>query len=254
MLAFCVGSWLLLTADVTVYVPQPNEEGLYHTIGCSGGSPNKKPVTITEATEQKLRPHDFCNPPSPPKPKPASVAPATDGPFGLTAGMSREALEAITGEKISKEGDSYHAKKVPKSHRGFEHFALHFGPEGLCAIRAIGVEIPTSAHGVELRRAFDAMEETLASVYGKHDRTDFLRSGSIWHEPQEWMMALLKKERVLMSRWSEDYGSDLKNRVQFVGVMAFAVTQSTGRLGLNYEFDNWDSCKAVADDKEKSVF
>lgn len=171
-----------------------------------------------------------------------------DGPFGLAMGLSKAEVTALVGPDLKDvEGQQYLAAtaKVPRSHPRFKAYMLQVLPTaGLCAITAVGVDVRTSSHGVEMLAEFDAMVESLQAAYGDHRRNDFLRSGSIWDEPEDWMMALSRKERVLQAVWDQDAGSSSKNRVKEVILSASTTRTDAGYLVLQYRFENQDQCEA----------
>jgi len=67
----------------------------------------------------------------------------------------------------------------------------------LVKLAAIGKNVSTSVYGSELKDAFNEMEKSIIAGYGDSKRYDFLRSGSIWDEPKDFMMGLLKKKELL---------------------------------------------------------
>ena len=53
--------------------------------------------------------------------------------------------------------------------------------------------IDTDSYGLALKSKFEELSNSLSSLYGKADTTDFLLAGSIWKDPQDWMRGLNKK-------------------------------------------------------------
>jgi hypothetical protein len=127
------------------------------------------------------------------------------GPFGLEMGMMRAQIEALipTG-KLQDTGDGiYKTTRLPRMHDAFESFLLLIDDQhGLCKVTAIGKTINTSVYGDELRDAFNRLEADVARVYGRNRKYDFLKARSIWNERRDWMMGLLKKERILAAYWT----------------------------------------------------
>ena len=57
-------------------------------------------------------------------------------------------------------------------------------------------------YGNDHRRAFDDLTEKTVAKFGEpENKYDFLQSGSIWNEPEDWLMSLRKKERHLTWTW-----------------------------------------------------
>jgi hypothetical protein len=181
---------------------------------------------------------------------------AQQGPFGLTAGISKQSIEKAAGPLTAIDGQPYiyATKKVPNPLTHFENYGLEILPKaGLCQIRAIGVDVTTSSHGIELVAKFNELAKLLEAGYGKYERGDFLRRGSIWKEPEDWMMGLVKKERVLQGAWGESEGSTLKNQVKQILLTAVATRSDRGYLTLQYKFDNETSCKNELESLAKTV-
>jgi hypothetical protein len=68
----------------------------------------------------------------------------------------------------------------------------------------IGKDIVTNGYGEEIQTAFREICDALSATYGTPQIADFLKTGSIWSEPREWTMGLLKKERELFALWNKD--------------------------------------------------
>jgi hypothetical protein len=166
----------------------------------------------------------------------------TNGPFGLSMGMS---LEEIEGEPKEVAPGKFAFSTVPKPHSAFEVYVLQITPKcGLSWIKGIGHTIQTSCYGAELLAVFDSMETKLSAAYGKHNRTDFLMPGSIWDKPREWMQSFLLKERHLMTVWSSEHGSNLGNSIKSVALAVGVVDETSGYILLEYSLDNVDSSNA----------
>ena len=171
-----------------------------------------------------------------------------DGPFGLRMGMAPEAV-GLDHEEVRR--GLYKFSTVPQPHSGFEYYILKFGPStGLCWIKGVGVNIQDSAYGVALRSGFTSLKDQLSKVYGQPKDMDLLMPGSIWDEPRDYMMALVKNERVLISTWDVAGKRDLKQ----VGLMASALRRDVGYLSLEYSFTNKDACDEELKALESQVF
>lgn len=71
-----------------------------------------------------------------------------------------------------------------------------------------------------------------------------VRPGSIWKEPEDWSMALSKKERTLAAWW-EGHG---------VVLTAVGLDRESGGLHLSYESKDFEACLAELKKSERSVF
>jgi len=170
------------------------------------------------------------------------VTEAMAGPFGLEKGMS---LKEIGGKSEKIGHGVYKLSSVPKPHSAFEAYIVKVAPKGgLCWIKAIGKDIATSSYGIDLISAFSEMEEKLGATYGKHETMDFLMPGSIWNEPNEWMMGLIKKERVLAALWEKSEGSSLPSDIEQIGLIASSISCDKGYIAIEYSFTNKEACEA----------
>lgn len=164
------------------------------------------------------------------------------GPFGLWMGMGSGDFEQTLNEIAPCK---FQAPSVPKPHSAFERYVTQVSPlAGLSWIKAIGKTIQTSGYGVEVRTAFEAMEQKLATTYGRQKKHDFLMHDSIWNEPRDWMQAVLSKERVLMSEWSKASGASLTDSLSSVALVMGVYDTSSGYIAIEYSFENIDRAEA----------
>ena len=180
------------------------------------------------------------------------------GPFGLRMGMSRVEIESAIGapiKPVESKANLFSTATVPRPSDRVEAYVLLVLPDaGLCQIRALGVDISSSSHGVELRNAYEDLRDAIANAYGQYMEVNFLRSGSIWDEPEDWMMGLLRNERVLQAAWNSAEGSSMRNGAKEVLLTARAQRTSNGYLLLQYQFDNEDECTADMNKAAQEVF
>jgi hypothetical protein len=166
---------------------------------------------------------------------------ALAGPFGLEMGMSLKDLQAFT----TLRPDGLHrfvTKTLPNGHPELADYGLTVTPlHGLCKISASTEVISTGADGVELQSAFDRLHSALTKRYGTSKRHDRLRSDSALSRPDDWMMALLKKDRTLVAYWT---GQDIRlpNSISVVMLETVAAGTSFGYIYLAYEFKNSSEC------------
>ena len=122
------------------------------------------------------------------------------GQFGLKMGMKLNQID----KHAKKLGNDIYEITVPKPHSLFNLYIVRISPtKGLYWLKAISKDISTSVYGTELVSEFDDLEKKLKKVYGENKRLDFLQYESIWNEPKDWMMALMKKERTLIAYWDK---------------------------------------------------
>jgi hypothetical protein len=82
----------------------------------------------------------------------------------------------------------------------------------------------------------------LSDIYGKNRRIDRLLPGSIWDDPSDWMMGLRQQERLLQATWSAEHGSNMKNNIESIILVARAKSSDLGYLLLQYSFTNSERC------------
>lgn len=162
-----------------------------------------------------------------------------DGPFGLAMGMTKE---MFNGRLTQAKTGLYFLDKPPIPHDQFESYVVKIGEKsGLCWIKGIGKSVASNGYGMQLKGAFDEFETKLDKRYGVHERTDFLMPASIWNDPQDWMMGLVKADRYLMSAWKGGKTS-LPNELSTIALIAQAESSSSGYLALEYSFSNKEAC------------
>jgi hypothetical protein len=177
------------------------------------------------------------------------------GPFGLHRGMTLEQVIQIVGKgavKETKRDDAVQLSTVPKPHSAFEFYVLIFSPkDGLLKIGAIGHDINTNGFGEAVHDSFVEIRDAISQTYGQPEHNfDFLQSGSIWKEPEDWMMGLLKEERTLAANWR----TALPNRINLILLEAKASSTEKGYLSLGYEFDGWHEYADAIKKKAATVF
>jgi hypothetical protein len=176
------------------------------------------------------------------------------GPFGFEAGMSKEQIETLLGSQLqtTKNKNFYYSTKAPLSHSLIERYLLIIDPvRGLVKIIASGKTIQTTRYGDELKAQYSNIKEALTKNYGNYSNDfDFVRSGSLWKEPEYFMMGLLKRERTLECFWV------LKNnpeKVLSIDLEAKALSQEYGFVMVSYEFEGWkEYLKGKKQDEDKT--
>lgn len=179
---------------------------------------------------------------------------AIAGPFGLNKGMTLEELKKHGNFTPAGQPFVYTSKTLTNGHPDFEVYTVVLTPEhGLCKIQAVGSNIDSSSYGSELESKFKDLTSAMAGKYGSQGRNfDFLRSGSIWNEPKDWMMGLLKKERTLTTFWSPPESQNLPDSLATIVVEAIALSGSKGYIKLGYDFDNISGCLETLKAKKNS--
>lgn len=183
------------------------------------------------------------------------VANAIAGPFGLSQGMSlAEVQKQGPFALVPSEQFLYRTTTIANGHQDFKRYTAVITPEtGLCRIRASGRDITTSVYGSELLRKHQELVDALTEKYGKpSNKFDYLKAGSIWKDPNDWMLALLRGERVLKWFWTDKEGSKLPDSLDGISVTAHALSQNEGYIELAYDFKNVTRCSELRATKKNA--
>lgn len=170
------------------------------------------------------------------------------GPFGFEYGMTQEQVVKLVGRTAVKEIKPVDGSPdivlvelntAPKPHPLFESYLLYITPDkGLMKISALGKDVQTNPFGTELHDQFMETRDAVAKIYGTADTIDTLLHGSIWSDPQDWMMGLIKKERLLSAFWN--LKSAPVNHITVIGLDGYGLSTERGYLKLSYEFEGWE--------------
>lgn len=164
------------------------------------------------------------------------------GPLGLEKGMTLDELKKQGEFTSTNSVNVYTSKSLLRGHPDAQIYSAIVSPTlGLCKIVVATRDINTNAYGSDLKEKFDEIKSALSAKYGNSKDYDFLRSGSIWNEPRDWMMGLAKKERTLNSFWTTPENS-MPDSIKAISIEALAIGNSKGYIRFGYEFDNITQC------------
>jgi hypothetical protein len=190
--------------------------------------------------------------------EPASTLPANyDGPFGLKMGLTpEEAMKLIPSLVVSdKFTNTYSTQAVPKSPPEFDEFSLTFSEKsGLCMVVGVSKDIEVNEFGkdvtlklpyLEIRSAFNSLDEAITKKYGQGQKFDYLGDTEI--SAVAHMIFLSDEKRSLAKVW-EGKGNTLnyfrwkQNNLKKISLDARASSTRMGYLILRYEFENYSDC------------
>lgn len=177
-------------------------------------------------------------------------AQAADGPFGIAFGTPLSKLNA------TQDGEVYNVVP-PKPHPAFEGYMVRATPEhGVYWIKAYTDIVYTPVYGDGLRRKTDEIADQIESVYGTcTQKFDFLRSGSIWDEPEDWMAGLNKKERYYLYSWDAEKAPALiPRKIESLQVAAMALANDKGVVLIEYTGTSYDAAVKSIAEKQKNAF
>lgn len=173
------------------------------------------------------------------------------GPFGLVMGMKKE--DFLCDLKEVSPGE-YVVSEMPRPHPLFHiYFVTITQNYGLSSIRACTEDIKSNRSGSNIKVVFHGIKKRLENSYGVSTLTDELIQGSIWNEPEDWMHALESGDQELSAYWSDLHGSQMKNAVDSILLMAHAHDVETGFITADYSFDNHGMAMKEKADKEDEV-
>jgi len=167
---------------------------------------------------------------------------AGTGPFGIEQGMKLEEIQKIA--KLREINPYiYSTEKLPAGHPAFDEYRFVVTPQhGLCKVVAWTHNIPSNAYGDGVKENFKSLFDAVTTKYGKSKEHDLLKAGSIWNEPQDWMMSLAEEERGLVAFWSRDKGSSLPETISYIKLEVHGVSLSSAVIELGYEFQVYPEC------------
>jgi hypothetical protein len=237
------GTWLLWVALLALLAAQ------------NADAQAARPARLAESAVQSVEPFSFKMPkPIPPAPRRSPAVQSVE-PFGFKMGMTRDQVVAAVGAKaIMKEadgGDMLFLSTAPKPYADVQFYLVVISAKsGLAKVLASSKTLQVNSFGTELQEKFREYEDALQEKYGKPtNASDFLRAGSVWDQPGDWMMGLLKNERVLGDLWSLEQPPGYT-----ITLEAVADSPDTGYVRLTYEFPNFSSWLREHDKKANAVF
>lgn len=125
------------------------------------------------------------------------------GPFGIDMGSS------INTHDVAKTESKFTFNSVPSPHPLFvEYSGWQTTNTGVCRVLAISKTYENDAFGSNLRSDFERITDALNAKYGRGEKIDILRTGSIWDEPRDWVMSIRQNERTYAYSWSDPSSED----------------------------------------------
>ena len=174
---------------------------------------------------------------------------AASGPFGF----SNESTP--NGTHCSKMDDPmwYKCNSAPKAHPDFDYYVIqHHNDLGVCFLKAVGKDIKTNSFGDQLTAQTDKLKNQISSKYGSPSKiVDRLISGSIWNDPEDFMMSMVKKDRLFYIQWEVDSS---KYVFESVAITRSALGRDEGYVNVEYYYPVSKKCDEVATENEASSF
>jgi hypothetical protein len=170
-------------------------------------------------------------------------------------GMTLAQVKSQTGSEPKLVQDDLYEVDPPNKNNLFESYVVRIhNTYGVYMIKAIGKNIETNGYGIGVKTAFDQLLASIERTYGKYKKTDELLRGSIWNDPDDWMMALRRNERFLFASWDREIGSTLSPDLKSIAIAAAALSSSRGYVSLDYYSINYDTVNEEKKTSQDSVF
>lgn len=114
---------------------------------------------------------------------------------------------------------------------------------GLCRVYGVTDAIKTNGFGSAVTEKVSDIQAQLTAKYGEGRKFDYVRAGSLWDEPQDWMMGLVKQDRSLAVFWGTE-DKPVSATIESIKLDATAENSSEAEIRLSYDFENMDDCVA----------
>ena len=121
--------------------------------------------------------------------------------FGFTVGMTIEDVKEKFGEDNVKKARKGIYTVDLNNINNMEYALIILHNNKICKVAIYGDSQFTNKYGDQLKTEYEEIHTILVKKYGNPEDHNFLKSGSYWDEPQDFIMALSKKERYLSSYW-----------------------------------------------------
>ena len=172
--------------------------------------------------------------------------------FGLKKGMTVSQIRALDFGTLERFDNDLFFVSNPKMPKDAWMATFEFSPkDGLLKVR-LSFRIETNAYGHKVKEKYREMRDIMRKKYGKGKEIDALLPSSIWNESSDWMMGLLKGDRLLA--WSKSFDADNKWQLDTVAVMAKATSPEVAVIDVIYEFQGWEEYIDAKEAKEASQF
>lgn len=164
----------------------------------------------------------------------AAAPPVSAGAFGYRMGQRIEELNAKSTGSVGW----FETTAPPRPNRLFPKVVIQATREnGVCFVKGVGENFTSDSNGLTVKSELEKLRSTLDLKYGSSEINDYLITGSIWDEPEDWMMALLKKERIYFIEWKPVAGN-----IKTVSIIPNALSTDTAFISVEYYFKNSDKC------------
>ncbi len=156
------------------------------------------------------------------------------GPFGIEMGWTVLDLEKanIPYEMAKTQNNiTIYYVEPTNPHPSFTEYMVRMDTtDGIYDIRAISDDIEDSDFGTKTKAEYLQVKEQVSSTYGTPEEFDFLKSGSIWDAPEDWMFGLYKGDRYLVSFWDPN-----TDAIESISLEAKGLSSTSSYVVLGYQ-------------------
>lgn len=171
---------------------------------------------------------------------------ADDGAFGLHIGQPLTELD--TGEP----GPRPALKSVPKPHPAFKKYSAWGSNEtGVCILMAFSKTYENDRYGQKIRADFEKFVKAISGKYGSGELIDFRRSGGIWKDADEWVMAIKQNELTYAYSWDSPKNTD---EFGYIELRIHAIRSDDSVLKMMYKGKNASKCISEIEAEENDSF
>lgn len=162
--------------------------------------------------------------------------------FGLAMGAAIKDLDVVKDQGAPV--GMFRLADVPEARAGYKAFLGQFSDkQGLCWVKAIGVDIPSDSSGTQAQAIFAKEKSSLAGSYGEPQSFDFRFTGRADSDLEDWMQGIKEADRYFAAIWERKINSDLPDDIKSIGLVLNASSGSVGYLSLEYTFENIERCE-----------
>lgn len=173
-------------------------------------------------------------------------------PFGLADDATPESLGAVA---VGGNPGIYYVAEVPRPHPKFDFYTITYHEStGICGVIAGTEKIDSNSSGTGLISAFKRLESQVSVRYGQGEFTNYLISGSIWDESNDFLMSLATGDRLWHTVWHFDEVTAQINQLSEVRLYLVSSGRSNGQVVLEYSGLNFEECDAAIQSDQSEVF
>ena len=144
------------------------------------------------------------------------------------------------GQEINLEPDGFAAGMayIEVEHSLFDALIVYWTPAtGVCKVAGFHNIVQPDEYGDAHKHAYERFSGYVEEKYGNpSEQFDFLREGSIWEEPRDWLAGLRTNERTLASYWIASEGVSLPDTLESISVVVVE-----DAITVRYEFENFET-------------